>query len=91
MTLSETHILKELNDDFFNIEGYTFVNKPRALGLGGGVAVYLKESIKWKRRFDLEKPDIENITLEIFPHKSKSQYTNHQKIQNISQKTLIIT
>ena len=72
LTLSETHVLRDLHDDFFNIEGYEFVNKPRTTGLGGGVAVYLKKSIKWKRRLDLEKQDVENITLEIFPHKSKS-------------------
>lgn len=57
-TLSETHLSKNLNNQLFNIEGYTFINRSRENGSGGGVVMYLKKSIIWKRRQDLEKSNI---------------------------------
>lgn len=71
-TPSETHLSKSFNEQLFNIERYTFINRPRENVTGGGVAWYLKESINWKRRQDLEIINIENITIEIFPHKCNS-------------------
>ena len=36
------------------IPGFQFVHKNRIAGEGGGVAMYLSDDLKWKRRTDLE-------------------------------------
>ena len=75
MTLSETHIVDRHYDDvegLFIIDGCKFIKRNRKRGLAGGVAVYIKDNILWKRRYDLETNDIESIWLEIFIAKSKS-------------------
>lgn len=45
--------------------GFQFIHKDRQNGEGGGVAMYLSDDIKWKRRFDLENEEIECIWVEI--------------------------
>jgi len=72
MTLSESHVSQRYNEHLYDIDGYEFVNKPRQTGQGGGVAIYLKNSINWKRRTDFEHENIENISIEILTHKCKS-------------------
>ena len=54
------------------IPGYSFVNKPRKSGKGGGVAVYISDRLTFNRRFDLENDEIECIWLEMKPRKSSS-------------------
>ena len=54
------------------IDGYTLTKGDRSYGKGGGVAVYVKRSIKFKRRQDLENPLIEIIVTEIFIKNVKS-------------------
>ena len=56
----------------YNIDGYSFVSKPRINGKGGGIACYINENINWTRRHDLESNDLECIWIEIFPVKAKS-------------------
>ena len=51
ITLSESHIVS-VNSELFQIRG--FVHKNRIAGEGGGVAMYLSDDLKWKRRTDLE-------------------------------------
>ncbi len=75
MTLSETHIVDRHYDDvegLFIIDGYKFIKQNRKQGRAGSVAVYIKDNILWKRRYDLETDNIESIWLEIFIAKSKS-------------------
>ena len=75
LTVSETHIVDDRYDDnehFYKIPGYVFINRNRKHGLGGGVAMYIKESIDWVRRDDLENDSIECIWLEVFVKNSKS-------------------
>ena len=73
-TLSETLVNKNDMDEMFDIPGFTFVNKPRKSGKGGGVAAYISDKIKWERREELESEDIECIWLEISPPKTKRYY-----------------
>ena len=93
LTLSETHICDEKNiDELYEIPGYKFINRHRTDGIGGGVAICVKDSIKFERRFDLEGSHLENIVMEIFikPIKLKiSSYLiviDQQKHQTIFRK-----
>ena len=67
LALSETHICnEEMIDELYKILGYKFINRHHTEGRGGGVAIYVRESIKFERRFDLEGSHLENIATEIF-------------------------
>ena len=56
------------------IPGYSFVNRPRKSGKGGGVAAYIGDGIVWDRRHDVknENDNIEAIWIELRPKHSKS-------------------
>ena len=53
--LSETHLVSgdESDAGLFKIDGYTMIKRNRSYDKGGGVAVYVKNSIKFKWRQDL--------------------------------------
>ena len=75
MTLSETHIINNgFNDidQLYNVDGYEFIKRNRTTGTGGGVAMYINSGISFKRRFDLENDNLENIWVEVFIKHSKS-------------------
>ena len=66
--VSETHIDQDTSNlTLYNITGYDFVSKNRQNGLGGGVGVYVKSDLIWKRRSDLESK-----STEIFQKHTKS-------------------
>ena len=66
LTLSETHICtSENNDNLYKISGYNFEKRNRVCGKGGGVAAYVKNTINYVRRADLESRKLENIVIEI--------------------------
>ncbi|CAB3990292.1 Hypothetical predicted protein [Paramuricea clavata] len=70
-----SNFVQELFDRYkglFIIDGYKFIKRNRKRGHAGGVALYIKDNILWRRRYDLETDDIESIWLEIFIAKSKS-------------------
>ena len=69
--VSETHMQND-SINSVKIPGYIFVNKPRKLGPGGGVAAYISERIPFHRRYDLENDSIECIWLEITYPNTKS-------------------
>ena len=79
VTLSETHLQCEKSDEdpeaLYFIPGYSFVNKPRKSGKGGGVAAYISDWLTFNRRFDLENDEIECIWLQMKPRKSSSYLT----------------
>ena len=68
---TETHIMDEPGE-LFDLPGYTYINKPRTSGKGGGVCLYISDRLNWTRRNDLETVELESIWIEVFPHKSKS-------------------
>ena len=73
-SLSETHIIEEgcTPGELYHIDNYTYINRSRSTGQGGGVGIYIADNLKWIRRNDLENTNIESIWIEIFPPKSKS-------------------
>lgn len=73
LTLSETHLSKNTyNDHLYYISGYTFVKRNRTKGKGGGVAMYLKNGLNWKRRKDLDHESVESIVVEVIIQKAKN-------------------
>ena len=72
MTLSETHIIDGDHNDneaLFAIPGYTL---PTTNHQGGGLAMFIKDSIKWERRHDLENDDVEGMWVEVFIRNTRS-------------------
>ena len=68
VTLSETHLINAGFDDINNlyeIPNYTFIKRNREHGQGGGVAIYIKNNLKWERHFGLEVSSVESICLQI--------------------------
>ena len=43
-----------ISDDFVNVKGFRMVRKDRSYSIGGGLVLYNKENIEYKRRVDLE-------------------------------------
>ena len=64
--VTETHISKEDNNSLFEIDDYIFISEPRTTGKGGGVGVFLRKGLKYKRRYDLGNASTECIWIELF-------------------------
>ena len=74
LKLSETQInSNNYNDEdsLYDIPGYDFIKKNRIKGPDGGVAMFISNTLKWQRRYDLEKGELDSIWIEIFPHNAK--------------------
>jgi len=68
------------------------LNRNRENGKGRGVAAFIKNGLNWKRRYDLERKNIECMWIEIFINNSKNLLLlllsiDHPKVQNTSQQT----
>ena len=64
--VSESHLSKDSDlDGELEIPGYKLQRKDRLTGESGGVAVYIKDTLCWHRRHDLETDDIECIWIEL--------------------------
>ena len=89
ISLSETHT-NEGNEKRFAIQGYDYFVRSKVNGDGGGVAFYIKQRLKWTRRYDLEFENIECAWVKIFVEKSQSflnvYFIAHRIAQNILQK-----
>ena len=65
ITLSETHLDPNTLYEHLHLDGFhNIVRKDRAR-LGGGVAIFIRECIGFKRRLDLESNNIEAIWIQI--------------------------
>ena len=71
ISLSETHLQDDVSLDYLKLNGYHFLGKCRKNGLGGGVCIFIKNNIKFKKRSDLTKSSLEGIWIEIAIKKSK--------------------
>ena len=72
-SVSETHLASQVSSNEIAIEGYTIYRKDRQhQAKGGGVMVYLLDSLPVMRRVDLESPSAESIWLELLIPKSKN-------------------
>ena len=65
ITLSETHLHQGIGDDLFEIEGFHDIIRNDRNEHGGGVAIYVKSNIVFKRHFEFESPSIEAIWISV--------------------------
>ena len=65
--LSETSWLDTTSNDLYSIPGYHFISKPRPVGSGGGVGIFLCDTYEYKKRCDLESMNcvLESVFVEI--------------------------
>ena len=98
--ICESFLNSLISDDFVNVKGFRMVRKDRSYSIGGGLVLYIKENIEYKRRVDLEDNlcfTVETIWVELKltckpillclayrPPKYNSTFTN-QWIQSIEQ------
>lgn len=61
----ETFLTESVDDAFVSINGFQTVRNDRTHKGGGGLIVYVRNGIKFKRRHDLETKAIETIWLEL--------------------------
>ena len=71
LILSETFCTEKMPVTFYSIPDYEVYRKDRIGKSGGGLCVYVKNSIQTKRRTDLETDGAVIIWLETCPYKSK--------------------
>ena len=68
MSFSETRLNSTITDGMIHIDGYDIIRKDRSRN-GGGVCIYLRNSINYQIRQDLIPADLEAICIEITkPH-----------------------
>ena len=65
ITLSETHLHNGISNDLFELEGYHDILRKDRNGNGGGVAVYIRDTMTYKRMFKYETADIEAIWIQL--------------------------
>ena len=70
LALNETNLDDKHPEELTDITGYQQVRLDRTRN-GGGVSIYIRESIKFRTRSDIPKNDLELICIEIEPPKSK--------------------
>ena len=68
--ICETFLNSEVPNELITVDGFNFERKDREGKSGGGILVYLSQSLNYKRRTDLEG-EIETIWLEISLPNSK--------------------
>ena len=68
--MNETKLDSEITDALLEIEGYTLHSEDRNRN-GGGVAVYVRNSLKHNRRTDIPYKSLELICIEIEPIKAR--------------------
>ena len=68
--LNETKINNEITDDFLRIDGFQNIIWKDHTRHGGGVAIYVKNDIKFFERSDLDS-DLESVSIELKINYSK--------------------
>ena len=63
ITLSETHLHAGIPDDVFELKGYHNIIRKDHLTNGGGVGIYVKENICYRRIYKYERPNLEAVWL----------------------------
>ncbi|MEN8446458.1 MAG: endonuclease/exonuclease/phosphatase family protein, partial [Cyanobacteria bacterium J06555_13] len=71
LALNETKLPHNYPKDLTCLSGYQQERLDRTSG-GGGVSIYIRESINYKSRTDIPADDLEIICIEVEPPKSKS-------------------
>ena len=70
LAVSETKLDSEITDNLLEIEGYTLHREDRNRS-GGGVAVYVRNSLKHNRRTDIPEKSLELVCIEIEPVRAR--------------------
>ena len=71
LALNETKLDPGYPKELTSVAGYQQERLDRTRN-GGGVSIYVRDSIKYKRRLDVPTDDLELICIEVEPPKSKS-------------------
>ena len=71
LALNETKLDPDYPKELTSVAGYQQERLDRTCN-GGGVSIYIRDSIKYKRRLDVPIDDLELICIEVEPPKSKS-------------------
>ena len=73
LAINETRLHEVISDDVIRIEGYDIVRRDRPLNgrNGGGVCFYIRTSINYIVRKDLEFANLENLSVEISKPRAK--------------------
>lgn len=69
--ISETWLHPDISNATIDIPNYQIFRRDRAEGRGGGVAIYVHESLPVKQRADLEDNNIELVLLELTAQNKK--------------------
>ncbi|CAH1256204.1 ACSS3 [Branchiostoma lanceolatum] len=69
--LTETHLNEHFPDNIIQLPGYVLLRKDRGSRHGGGIAMYIKDSLAFKERNDLCVDGLEALWIELTPPKSK--------------------
>ena len=70
LALNETKLDSDFPKELSSVPGYQQERLDRTRN-GGGVSIYIRDSIKYKRRLDVPKDDLELICIEVQPPKNK--------------------
>ena len=65
ITLSETHLHPNVTSDAMKLPGFHEILRKDRVGQGGGVAIYVKENLAYKRMFNYERVDMEAIWIQL--------------------------
>jgi len=71
LSINETKLNETISDNEVNILGYNIVRCDRTTDGGGGVCFYVKKSVNFTVRTDLNMETLENLCLEIQQPRSK--------------------
>ncbi len=84
--ISETFVTSIVEDHYLNVNGYSMVRKDRQHKQGGGLIMYIRNGVNYRRRLDIECADLEIICIEIkLPNKSILLSTVYRPPNNDSQ------
>ena len=70
LAVNETKLEKEITYNLLEIEGYSVHMEDRNR-YGGGVAVYMRNSLKYNRRTDIPDKSLELVSIEIEPIRAR--------------------
>ena len=65
ITVSETHLHQGVSDDLFELQGFHNIIRKDRNGHGGGVGIFIKQNIFYKRLFKYENDKIEAIWVQL--------------------------
>ena len=75
LAISESWLTKDdCNDDIQIPNFLNPIRKDRCYSRGGGVCIYVRETLAYKRRVDLEHPGVESIWIEILTGRKKTAF-----------------